>query len=71
MFDTPCTKEQSTFSRSCVWEVKREAHTVPRRRCSRIALGFWLGGILIGTAGSILGASLSYHHPVAGVVSVL
>jgi hypothetical protein len=37
----------------------------------RVAIGFWLGGIVLGTAGCVLGASLSYHHPVARVISVL
>jgi hypothetical protein len=71
MPNTLCTLEQSTFFSSSILEVKREQQGVPRRRWSRITLGFWLGGILFGTAGCILGASLSYHHPVARVISVL
>jgi hypothetical protein len=69
MPNTPCTREQSTFFPSSVTEAKREQQRVPRRPWSRITLGFWLDGILFGTAGCILGASLSYHHPVARVVS--
>ena len=34
-------------------------------------IGFWLGGILLGTAGCIIGASAPYHHPVALRVSAL
>jgi hypothetical protein len=71
MSDTPCTTEQSTFVPSSVTEVKREKQRVPRRPWSRITLGFWLGGIVFGTAGGLLGASLSYHQPVARVLSVL
>src|SRR5262249_31387623 len=41
------------------------------RRCNRITVGFWLGGVLLGTAGCLLGASLSSHHPVARILSVL
>jgi hypothetical protein len=71
MPNTPCTMEQSTILPSSVTQVRREQQRVPRRRWSRITLGFWLGGIICGTAGCILGASLSYHHPVARVLSVL
>jgi hypothetical protein len=63
--------EQSIFFPSFVTEVKREQQRVRRRRGSRITLGFWLGGILFGTAGGFLAASLSYHNPVARVISVL
>jgi len=41
------------------------------RRFDRITLGFWLGGVLLGTAGCLLGAAMPYHHPVARVISVL
>jgi hypothetical protein len=71
MPNKPCTREQSTFFPSSVTDGKQEQHRVPRRRWSRITLGFWLGGILFGTAGCILGASLSYHHPVARIISVV
>jgi hypothetical protein len=36
-----------------------------------VAVGFWLGGILLGAAGCIGGACLAYHHPVARVISAL
>jgi hypothetical protein len=63
--------QPSTFVPSSVTEVKREEQRVPRRPWSRITLGFWLGGIVFGTAGGVLGASLSYYHPVTRVLSVL
>jgi hypothetical protein len=43
---------------------------IGRRRFDR-GIGAWLGGIVVGTGGCIFGASLSYHHPVGVVVSVL
>jgi hypothetical protein len=69
MPNTPYTREQSTFFPSSVMEVKREPHKISRRPWSRITLGFWLGGMVFGTAGWILGASLSYQHPVARTIS--
>ena len=71
MPNTPCTREQSNFFPSFIMKGKWEQPRVPRRRGSRITLGFWLGGILFGTAGGLLGASLSYHHAVARVLSVV
>jgi hypothetical protein len=34
-------------------------------------IGFWLGGIVLGTVGCIIGASAPYHHPVAVTISAL
>ena len=50
----------------------REAETTRaiRRRFNR-AVGFWVGGIILGMSGCFLGASLPYHHPVGVLVSVL
>ena len=42
-----------------------------RRRLGRITIGFWLGGIALGTCGCILGACMPYSHPVAVTISVL
>src|SRR5262249_54851299 len=42
-----------------------------RRQFDRVAIGFLLGGVILGTAGGILGAVMPYHHPVARVISVL
>ena len=41
-----------------------------RRRFDRV-IGLWLGGIVLGTGGCILGASLPYRHPVGVTLSVL
>jgi hypothetical protein len=68
---TPYTRQRSTCFPSSVTEVQWEPQRDPARRGNRITLGFGLGGILLGTAGCIFGASLSSHHPVAWVLSVL
>ena len=40
-------------------------------RFARSTIGFWLGGVLLGTGGCILGLCMPYHHPVAVVLSAL
>jgi hypothetical protein len=42
-----------------------------RRRFNRVTLGFWLGGLVLGAGGCILGACQPYRHPVAVTISVL
>jgi hypothetical protein len=42
-----------------------------RRRFDRVTLGLWLGGVVLGTAGCIVGACMPYRHPVAVTLSVL
>ena len=42
-----------------------------RRRFNRVTLGFWLGGLVLGTGGCILGACQPYRHAVAVTISVL
>jgi hypothetical protein len=44
---------------------------VRRRRFEWSALGFWLGGVGLGTVGGVLGASFPYTRPVAVVLSIL
>jgi len=41
------------------------------RRPRRASTGFWLGGVILGTAGCILGACMPYRHQVAVGLSVL
>jgi hypothetical protein len=41
------------------------------RRFDPVLIGFWLGGILLGAAGCLLGARMPYHHPVAVTLSVV
>ena len=40
------------------------------RRFNR-TIGFWLGGVLLGAGGCLLGASMPYQHPVGVAVSIL
>ena len=42
-----------------------------RRRFNRVALGFWLGGLVLGTGGCIFGTCQPYQHSVAVTISVL
>jgi hypothetical protein len=48
----------------------RSPNTPLRRRLNR-AIGFWLGGGLLGVGGAILGFCLTYHDPVGMTVSAL
>jgi hypothetical protein len=40
-------------------------------RFSPVTIGFWLGGVGLGTGGCLLGAWMPYRHPVAVALSVL
>jgi hypothetical protein len=42
-----------------------------RRRFDRVRLGFWLGALILGTAGCLLGARMPCRHPVGVASSVL
>jgi hypothetical protein len=51
---------------------ERQAAAKPtRRRFNWVTLGFWVGGLTLGTAGGILGACTSSRHPVAVTISAL
>ena len=41
-----------------------------RRRFNR-TIGSWLGGVILGAGGCLVGASMPYQHPVGVAVSVL
>jgi hypothetical protein len=41
------------------------------RRFDLATIGFWLGGLALGTGGCIFGACMPYRHPVAVTISVL
>jgi hypothetical protein len=49
----------------------RGCKSAGRRLRFNRTIGFWLGGIILGTAGCIIGASTPYHHPVAVTISAL
>jgi hypothetical protein len=40
-------------------------------RFSPVTIGFWLGGVGLGTGGCLLGALMPYCHPVAVTINVL
>jgi hypothetical protein len=40
-------------------------------RFARATIGFWLGAVVLGTAGCIPGGRMPYQHPVAVVLSAL
>jgi hypothetical protein len=41
------------------------------RQFNPVTVGFWLGGLVLGMAGAIVGACLPYRHPVAVTMSIL
>jgi hypothetical protein len=68
---TPRTMERPNPSLLSATARNGDQQKAIRRRCDRITFGFWLGAVILGTVGCILGASMSYPHPVARVISVL
>jgi hypothetical protein len=50
--------------------IKPPAASAVHRRFNR-TIGFWLGGVLLGAGGCLLGAAMPYKHPVAVAVSIL
>jgi hypothetical protein len=49
---------------------RRAAANPFRRRFERVTVGFWLGGLALGSVGFLVGARMPYEHPVAVVISV-
>ena len=49
----------------------RPAPDISRRQSGRATVGFWLGGVVLGAGGCILGACMPYHRPVAVIIGVL
>jgi hypothetical protein len=43
----------------------RSATNPYHRRFDRVTAGFWLGGVVLGTAGCLVGTRMPYRHPVA------
>jgi hypothetical protein len=50
------------------WQLATNAF---RRRFDRVALGFWLGGVVLGTGGCVLGACMHSRHPVGVAAGVI
>jgi hypothetical protein len=46
-------------------------HAPDRRRVSRLTVGFWLGGVLLGTGGCVLGVYMPYHDPTSVAISAI
>ena len=82
MAGTTRLREPRTTRRSTVtvndtdWQIAVRVHklrSVPKvvRRADRVAIGLFLGGVVLGTAGCILGACMPYRHPVGVTISIL
>jgi hypothetical protein len=50
---------------------RRTAAEPDHHRFSRVAIGFWLGGLTLAVAGCTLGACTPYRHPVGVTISIL
>jgi hypothetical protein len=72
-----CVTDRQTPRPRSLSEAKEAAEMAIRSsnatRCCRFgrAIGFWLGGVLLGVGGCILGACLPYRHPVGVSISVV
>jgi hypothetical protein len=69
MRHSPHATDQQNSSRAPIAARDGETTRAISRRLHR-SIGFWLGGIILGVPGCLLGASMPYHHPVGVVVSV-
>jgi hypothetical protein len=47
------------------------AANASRHQLDPVTIGFWLGGVVLGIGGCILGASMLCHHPVGVTIGVL
>jgi hypothetical protein len=70
---TPWVETQALGERKkAVSAQQAKAITIPTRRgFGRVTIGIFLGGLLLGTAGCILGAVMPHRHPVGMTISVL
>jgi hypothetical protein len=69
LHSSPLATEQTrTASRGAAGDGKTDAG---HRPWFHRAVGFWVGGIVLGTAGCIVGAAFPYQHPVAVTASIL
>jgi hypothetical protein len=71
MRDTRTSTGRRKTTLSPVPPGKEHRPRAARRRFDRATLGLGLGGVVLGTAGCILGYCLPYRHPVGVAVSVL
>jgi hypothetical protein len=76
MTETPFLTDWRNAPNSTVTEPNKDRRHEPGqhrqpRRSHLSTRAFWLGGVVLGLAGSIIGASVSYSHPVAVTTSAL
>jgi hypothetical protein len=69
--DRPRAEATDDWQESARPRTYQAADHAYRRRFDGVAVGFWLGGLVLGTAGCILGACMPYRHPVAVTISVV
>jgi hypothetical protein len=68
---TPFTQQRSERQpASGSLAVQAVTHRKPGLRFKPATIGFWLGGLVLGTGGCILGACMPYSHSVAVTISV-
>jgi hypothetical protein len=70
LLDSPITARPEE-GRQAVHPKQRRAAANPVRRWNSVTVGFWLGGVVLGTAGCLYGACQPYSHPVAVTTSAL
>ena len=71
MLKTPLPTNRRSPTSSPAPAGNGKGKSVVRRLRFDRTIGFWLGVIVLGTAGCIIGASAPYHHPVAVTMSAL
>jgi hypothetical protein len=67
----PITAGNWDWQRSILPHKQQPAPKPCRRRFNRVTIGFWLGGLVLGTVGCIIGACIPYRHPVGVALSAL
>src|SRR5262249_44302711 len=67
----PSTTENGNRQSTAHRHERRPAAEPDGRRFDRVTIGLFFGGVALGTAGCILGASMPYRHPVGVTISVL
>jgi hypothetical protein len=71
MLQTPLPTDRRNPTPSPLAAGNRGCNGAGRRLRFDRTLGFWLGGVVLGTAGCVIGACAPYHHPVAVTLSML
>src|SRR5438876_637762 len=70
--ELPSAPDRRALSSSLAAAGNRERKSAGRGpRFARATIGFWLGGVILGTVGCIFGVCMPYRHPVAVVLSAV